>query len=113
MKSLPLSERALEIRCTAGSPHPLDTPSVLSNEDAKQGIVIEVVDSGHGIDSGLVDQVMSPFFSTKKDGMGMGLAICHSILSAHDGQITFRNNLSQPGTTFRLFLPRSNQGSSP
>ena len=113
MKSLPISERNLEIRCVAGNAvDSLPDPDNPGQKTTPQGVVVEVIDSGHGIDAALADRIMNPFFSTKKDGMGMGLAICSSILSAHDGQLTFTNNQPQPGTTFRLFLPRKNSGSS-
>jgi signal transduction histidine kinase len=48
--------------------------------------------------------VFDPFYSTKAGGMGIGLAICQSIMAAHHGTITATNN-SEGGTTFSVILP--------
>jgi len=64
---------------------------------------IAVRDHGCGIDGSLADQVFSPFFTTKSEGMGMGLSICRSIVELHDGRLNFRS-LAE-GTEFQLQLP--------
>jgi signal transduction histidine kinase len=45
------------------------------------------------------------FYSTKPDGMGMGLSLCKSIAEAHQMHITFTQNDDQPGMTFHVALP--------
>ena len=57
-----------------------------------------------GIPASVLDKVFDPFWSTKAEGMGMGLAICQSIVTAHRGHITARNNAGG-GATFCVTLP--------
>ena len=64
---------------------------------------ITVRDHGAGIDESLGEQVFSPFFTTKADGMGMGLSICRSIVEMHDGRLAYRR--CDEGTEFHLQLP--------
>jgi signal transduction histidine kinase len=63
-----------------------------------------VSDTGHGIAEGDLPQIFEPFFSTKAEGSGIGLALVYRVVQDHDGQIEVR---SQPGvgTTFLLTLP--------
>ncbi|MEN3288960.1 MAG: hypothetical protein V7634_3260 [Bradyrhizobium sp.] len=65
-------------------------------------IKIAVTDSGSGVE--MPDKVFQPFFSTKEHGMGMGLAICRSIVEAHGGTLWAENNASR-GATFTFLLP--------
>jgi signal transduction histidine kinase len=48
---------------------------------------VSIEDSGSGIDPSKVDQIFKPLFTTKGGGMGMGLAICRSIIERHNGRI--------------------------
>jgi signal transduction histidine kinase len=68
----------------------------------EETIKIAVTDSGSGV--AVPDKVFQPFFSTKEHGMGMGLAICRSIVEAHGGTLWAENNASQ-GATFAFLLP--------
>ena len=65
-------------------------------------IAIEVRDQGTGLAA--ADRIFEPFFSTKSHGMGMGLAICRSIIEAHGGRLSAHANPVR-GSTFRLTLP--------
>jgi len=63
-----------------------------------------VIDNGTGIPDGDLKRVFDPLYSTKSGGMGIGLAICQSIVAAHHGSITATNNAGR-GTTFSVVLP--------
>jgi len=67
-------------------------------------IVIEISDTGSGIEAKKVDQIFDPYFTTKTKGTGLGLAIVHKIIEAHNGNIKVRS-LSGQGTTFTLRIP--------
>lgn len=68
-------------------------------------VAVSVTDSGEGIAEGVADNLFDTFFTTKPDGMGIGLAICKSLLQAHGGKITASNNADGPGATFEFTLP--------
>ena len=60
----------------------------ISAKTADQGYVeVSIEDSGPGLPSELADQLFQPFVSTKAEGMGLGLSICHTIINAHGGRI--------------------------
>ena len=61
-------------------------------------------DSGPGIADGDLRNVFNPFFTTKPQGMGMGLAIVRTIVEAHHGQISAENQ-SSGGALFKVRLP--------
>lgn len=66
-------------------------------------IAIQVSDTGTGIPDKLQEQVLNPYFSTKPQGTGLGLALCDKIVRQHGGELTFRS--SPEGTTFQFTLP--------
>jgi len=68
---------------------------------------IEVSDTGPGINPDIIDTLFSPFTTTKRDGLGFGLAICRRIVEAHRGYISADNNPSGGGV-FRFTLPVAN-----
>jgi len=64
-------------------------------------VVIEVADNGKGIENKNMTQIFVPFFTTKKEGSGVGLALTRQVMLAHNGKVAVRNN-SQGGATFSL-----------
>jgi PAS domain S-box-containing protein len=62
--------------------------TVKSGTDGSGGIALAIEDSGTGIEPRHVDRVFEPFFTTKDNGMGMGLAICRSLVEAHGGSLS-------------------------
>lgn len=67
-------------------------------------ISIRVVDTGPGLSEDVLKRVFDPFFTTKSTGMGMGLSISHSIITAHGGQLFVANNDNGSGVTFTVLL---------
>jgi two-component system sensor kinase FixL len=66
-------------------------------------VVVSVADTGSGIAPELMSQLFQPFVTNKRDGMGVGLSICRTIVEAHGGQITVEPNPGG-GTIFRFTL---------
>lgn len=89
MKDAEADERVLTVRARASG---------------ERAVEIAVIDRGHGIDEEDRDRLFQPFFTTKSEGMGMGLAICRSIVEYHDGRLTVEAN-PEGGTIFAFTLP--------
>jgi signal transduction histidine kinase len=77
--------------------------SVKSDVDAGGGVKVSVADTGTGIGSQDIDRIFNPLFTTKSDGMGMGLSICRSIIEAHDGRLWVVPNKPR-GAVFQFML---------
>ncbi|MES2899032.1 MAG: ATP-binding protein [Pseudomonadota bacterium] len=71
-------------------------------------VCVSVTDQGHGIAPEVAERLFSPFFSTKSEGMGMGLSICRSAVEFHGGTLTHRDNPGG-GTVFSFSLPAQKQ----
>lgn len=78
--------------------------TVQSHLTAEKVIEVRVKDNGPGLDENQQRQILTPFYTTKSDGMGMGLSISRSLVEAHEGSLHFN---SQPGkgSTFYFTLP--------
>ena len=63
-----------------------------------------VADAGPGITADVADKLFTPFFTTKSEGMGMGLSLCRTVVEQHGGFLEFGPNYPQ-GTVFRFTLP--------
>jgi len=80
-------------------------PQVSLAAEARNGSVsIRVIDNGPGLPEEVQAKLFQPFVSTKRNGMGVGLSICHTIISAHDGSIRAEPN-PDGGAIFRITLP--------
>ena len=77
---------------------------VKSETSKSDGVVVTVEDSGPGIDPKGVDRIFEAFYTTKAQGMGIGLAICRSIIEAHDGRISASPG-DPHGSVFQVVLP--------
>ena len=75
-------------------------------------ILVSVEDTGPGIDARTADKLFAPFFTTKPQGIGMGLPICRSIIEAHGGRLWAANNEPR-GAVFHFTLPATNRMSDP
>jgi PAS domain S-box-containing protein len=73
---------------------------------SRQSVVVEIQDTGQGIDPGMLNHIFEPFFTTKPagKGLGLGLAISHSLVTELGGELTVESEPGQ-GSTFRVCLP--------
>jgi C4-dicarboxylate-specific signal transduction histidine kinase len=78
--------------------------SVVSSNHQPDGVLVAVRDTGEGLDSANLDRVFDAFFTTKPDGMGMGLAISRTIIESHGGRLWADAN-SPHGAVFQFSLP--------
>lgn len=76
--------------------------------DHGQFVSIAISDTGKGIPKEVIDKIFDPYFTTKHDGTGLGLAVCHSIVKKHDGRIEVASAPGK-GTTFTILLPVSHK----
>jgi signal transduction histidine kinase len=79
---------------------------IRSHQDEKQHVLASVTDCGVGISTENADRLFNAFFTTKSNGMGMGLSICRSIMEAHGGRLWATANIPH-GATFQFTLPVS------
>jgi NO-binding membrane sensor protein with MHYT domain len=79
---------------------------IRSLQDETQQVLVSVTDCGVGISAENADRLFNAFFTTKANGMGMGLSICRSIIEAHGGRLWASANLPH-GATFQFTLPVS------
>ncbi len=87
---LPEEERILTVKTEFAADH--------------KSIQVAVQDHGEGIEKGDAKKVFEPYFSTKPNGMGIGLTICRSIIESHDGDLTY-SRAGKKGSIFRFTLP--------
>lgn len=71
-----------------------------------EGVEFAVTDVGQGIDSDVATQLFNPFFTTKAEGMGLGLSLCRTVVEQHGGHLAFEAQSPQ-GTIFRFTLPEA------
>jgi C4-dicarboxylate-specific signal transduction histidine kinase len=77
--------------------------SVKSEPHDSDTVKVSVVDTGTGVSPNEVDRIFDPLFTTKPDGMGMGLSICRAIIHAHDGRLWVTPNAPR-GAIFQFTL---------
>ncbi|VEB40882.1 Sensor protein fixL [Chromobacterium violaceum] len=98
---LNLMKNAIEALVEAGTPRPgVELHTCVENGQWR----VEVVDNGPGLAAGMQDNLFTPFYSTKPEGMGIGLNICRSIVEFHRGEF---GAVSSPegGCVFWFSLP--------
>ena len=79
---------------------------LISSEEAHTGVLVAMRDTGPGIDRAHLERVFEAFYTTKSSGVGMGLAICRSIIDAHGGWLWAEANEPR-GAVFQFTLPRA------
>jgi signal transduction histidine kinase len=76
----------------------------LHEVDAQHGVLVRIQDTGMGLRQEDTSRLFEAFYTTKPNGLGMGLAICRSIVEAHGGKLWAEPN-NGPGATFCFVLP--------
>jgi signal transduction histidine kinase len=92
-----------------------DRPRLLSlstETDPSGTVTVAVADVGAGLPAGKMERLFEAFFTTKPNGLGVGLAICRSIIEAHGGRLWVSANLPR-GAIFQFTVPTKGGGSSP
>jgi signal transduction histidine kinase len=83
--------------------------TVCATAEAALGVEVMVTDQGPGFSRWKLSRLFERFSSTKKNGMGMGLVICQTIIKAHGGHISAENNPDR-GATVRFTIRSSRLG---
>jgi len=86
--------------------------TIASSAAQDGGVHVSVADTGPGMDPATAERVFDSFFTTKSSGMGMGLSICRSIISAHGGRIWVEPNTPH-GAIFQFTVPPGNEAAEP
>jgi signal transduction histidine kinase len=81
-----------------------DPALVIRTSRAGATVTVAIEDSGTGIEMQDVERIFQPLYTTKTEGLGMGLAIARTIIDAHGGQLRALNNVAG-GATFEFTLP--------
>ncbi len=72
----------------------------------KEWVTFEVSDHGLGLSVEVQEKLFTPFFTTRAEGMGLGLSLCRTVIEQHGGALTYEPNVPR-GTVFRFTLPRA------
>jgi signal transduction histidine kinase len=94
--------RQLVLNLVRNGMEAMESPGLIAIKtySSSDNIILEVSDTGKGIPSDLLDKIGTPFFSTKENGTGLGLAVCYRIAQRHKARIEV---ISYPGcTTFSV-----------
>ena len=70
----------------------------------EQPLVVTITDRGPGVDPDSLERIFYPFFTTKKDGSGIGLSVAQKIVDAHGGRIDVESRVGE-GTAFSVVIP--------
>ena len=76
----------------------------ISTKESDNNVAIMFIDTGIGIAKEAMEKIWTPFFTTKAEGMGLGLPICKRVIEAHDGKISVESIVGE-GTTFTVTIP--------
>jgi signal transduction histidine kinase len=77
---------------------------LISTCNEPDGVLVDVRDSGPGFAPAALERVFEAFYTTKPDGVGLGLSICRSIIEAHNGRLWASPNVPR-GAIFRFIAP--------
>ncbi len=91
----------LRIQCSNRAP---DSDRKIGLDRERPYVLLEVQDEGVGIPKPHLDRIFDPYFTTRAQGTGLGLATCESIVRSHEGKLLVRSDPGE-GTTFSVYLP--------
>lgn len=87
------------ISALSGSASPMI--KLVGKTDGRSGTIIQIVDNGSGVPEALLEKIFIPFFTTRKEGSGIGLSLSRQIMRAHKGGITV-HSIPDKETVFTL-----------
>jgi two-component system sensor histidine kinase DctS len=101
MEYIPVDERilGLQVRATMRLSAQLD-----DTQTSRRWMEFTVTDCGAGIDAATAERLFTPFFTTKKEGMGLGLSMCRTVVEQHGGFLAYEPRMPR-GTMFKFTLP--------
>lgn len=92
------------VEATNGQAHGPARVRMRVDASVETGTVLQIIDQGRGMDEETMKKALLPFYSTKKTGTGLGLALCREILEAHDGRLSLENH-PEGGLIVTCWLP--------
>jgi two-component system, LuxR family, sensor histidine kinase DctS len=98
MHDVPPDQRLLELNAAAA-------------DERGERVIVSVLDRGRGVPPEAVPQLFTAFFTTKREGMGLGLSLCRSVIEQHGGQLHYRPR-DEGGSVFAFDLPRHGEPSA-
>lgn len=106
-----LMERVFyNLMLNAAQASPARSVITVKTRAVNNGVEVSVIDRGCGIDAAHLESIFNPFYTTKPDGIGLGLAIVSKIVHEHGGTMTVDSEVGQ-GSVFRVYLPVRNKTS--
>jgi signal transduction histidine kinase len=84
----------------------------VDSEDGVDGLAVDIIDTGEGMDTQVRSRALDPFFTTRPSGTGLGLAIVDRIVDAHGGRLAIDSRTGE-GTTVTVFLPHGSPSEPP
>ncbi|MDE2342128.1 MAG: ATPase [Betaproteobacteria bacterium] len=110
VECLPSQVNQVFMNLLINSAHAIETRGTITLRTSTQneGVLVEVSDTGKGIEQEHLNRIFEPFFTTKPygEGTGLGLSVSYNIVQNHHGSITVESQVGK-GTTFRIWLPIS------
>ena len=98
----------LNLLLNAQNAMPAGGQVVLQTQPVNRGVQLDVIDNGVGMDAETLHKIFRPFFSTRKEGSGLGLPTTRKIIEAHQGTIAVESAVSE-GTRFTITLPAASE----
>lgn len=76
----------------------------IAEDKLNNEVIIDIIDTGSGIPTDNIDKIQEPFFTTKDDGVGLGMGLAHQMIRHHDGKFSITSNEGE-GTQIEIKLP--------